>query len=178
MRYLLTLALLTVPAGLVAQEAGKPMPPHYREVQVRMLELQRDMLLAMADSMPESLYREAATPAQRDFAQQLHHAASTIVFIGARFAGATPPALPDTATVLNGREGMRGYINAVYDFGVQALKDQSDEARATVVSFFGGQQIPNWQVWDEIHQHTIWTAGQCVANFRKHGMAPPGFGFF
>jgi hypothetical protein len=38
--------------------------------------------------------------------------------------------------------------------------------------------MPAWQVWDEIHTHTVWTAGQVVANFRKHGMAPPSFTFF
>jgi hypothetical protein len=39
-------------------------------------------------------------------------------------------------------------------------------------------EIPKWQIWDEIHTHTIWTAGQVVANFRKHGMPPPAFAFF
>ena len=38
--------------------------------------------------------------------------------------------------------------------------------------------MPGWQVWDEIHTHTVWTAGQVVANFRKNGMAPPAFTFF
>jgi hypothetical protein len=47
-----------------------------------------------------------------------------------------------------------------------------------VVSFFGQMEIPRWQIWDEVHQHTMWTAGQVVANFRKHDMPPPGYGFF
>ena len=38
--------------------------------------------------------------------------------------------------------------------------------------------MPRWQLWDELNQHTIWTAGQVVANFRKNGMAPPSFLFF
>ena len=46
-----------------------------------------------------------------------------------------------------------------------------------MVSLFG-TDMPRWQVWDELHEHTFWTAGQVIANFRKHGMAPPGFGFF
>jgi hypothetical protein len=27
-------------------------------------------------------------------------------------------------------------------------------------------------------QHNLWTAGQIVANFRKHGMTPPPFSYY
>jgi hypothetical protein len=180
MRVITTLAALAcVTSAAAAQEAAPvPMPEHYREVQLSMLELQRSMLLAMADSMPESLYRDRATPIQRDFAQQIHHAASTIVWICGRFFGADPVTLPDTTVALNSREGLTNYLNGVYDYGAEVLRTQSADDRATVVGFFGGLQIPKWQIWDEIHQHTVWTAGQVVANFRNHDMAPPGFGFF
>ncbi len=180
MRVITTLAAFAcVTSAAVAQEAAPvPMPESYREVQLSMLELQRSMLLAMADSMPEQWYRESVTPVQRDFAQQLHHATSTIVWICGRFFGADPISLPDTSVVLNSREGLTNYINAVYDYAVAVLADQAADDRATVVGFFGGLQIPKWQIWDEIHQHTVWTGGQVVANFRKHDMAPPGFAFF
>ncbi len=180
MRVITTLvALACVTTAAAAQEqAPVPMPESYREVQISMLELQRSMLLAMADSMPESLYRDRATEVQRDFAQQIHHATSTIVWICERVFGADPISLPDTSVVLNSREGLTNYINEVYDYGVTVLADQAADDRATMVDFFGGVQIPKWQIWDEFHQHTVWTAGQLVANFRNHGMAPPGFGFF
>jgi hypothetical protein len=152
------------------------MPESYRLVQAKALELQRRMLVAMVDSMPEHLYRDKATPEQRDFAQQVDHAASAVVFILTRFAGATPPtSRPDTAEYLNARNGLRSYVNWVYDWAGNALRTQSDRTRQ--VDLFG-TKMPAWQVWDEVHQHTVWTAGQIVANFRKHGMAPPGFGFF
>ncbi|MBL8986748.1 MAG: hypothetical protein JNJ80_10795, partial [Gemmatimonadetes bacterium] len=57
------------------------------------------------------------------------------------------------------------------------LADQPDADRDVQVKFFGNF-IPRWQVWDELNQHTMWTAGQVVANFRKNGMAPPAFLFF
>lgn len=179
MRILLAaLALISLaPAALAQQAAGVPMPESYRDTQLRMLELQRSMLLAMADSMPESLYRDRVTPPQRDFAQQIHHAAAAMTMLTTRFMGATAPPLPDTAVALNSRVGLTGFINAVYDAAARLLRSQSAEDRATVVRFFRSD-IPKWQIWDELHQHTVWTAGQVVANFRKHGMAPPGFGFF
>lgn len=176
------LALLTVTfaaAPLPAQRFPPvPMPEAYRETQLRMLQLQRSLLLAMADSMPESLYRDKVTPVQRDFAQQVHHAANAVVGITARYMGVRMPALPDTAGALNTRAGLRAYVNAGFDFAEGVLRSQTSGSRAEVVSFFGQMEIPRWQIWDEVHQHTMWTAGQVVANFRKHDMPPPGYGFF
>lgn len=163
-------------APVAAQQPAGDMPESYRLVQGKAMELQRRMLLAMVDSMPERLYRDKATPAQRDFAGQIQHAVQAIVMIGSRVLGATPPTTrPDTAVVLNTRAGLRDFVNSRYDWAVAALKNQTD--RTKEVDLFGSK-MPAWQVWDEIHQHTVWTAGQVVANFRKNGMAPPGFGFF
>ena len=36
-------------------------------------------------------------------------------------------------------------------------------------------QIPRAETLDQVYLHTVWTLGQVVANFRKHGMAPPEF---
>lgn len=165
-------ALLAAP--LAAQQT---MPESYRQVQMNALELQRRMLVAMVDSMPERLYREKATPAQRDFAGQIQHAAGSLGFIGSRVLGATPPARADTASILNSRAALRAYVNGIYDWAANVLKNQSATDRGKEVNLFD-HKMPAWQVWDEIHQHTIWTAGQVVANFRENGMAPPGFAFF
>jgi hypothetical protein len=173
------IVLTWVATRLPAQQPPPvPMPESYRGAQLRMLELQRSLLLAMADSMPESLYRDRVTPVQRDFAQQIHHAANAVVGITARYMGVPMPSLPDTAVALSSRRGLRRYVDGAFDFAENVLKSQSQESRAEIVDFFGQLRIPRWQVWDEVHQHTIWTAGQVVANFRKHDMPPPGYGFF
>ncbi len=174
----IALGVLTLAPALRAQGAAAPaMPESYRQVQLRMLEHQRRVLLAMADSMPERLYRDKVTPEQRDFAQQIHHAASAAAFIAGRTMGAAPATLPDTATALNGRTGLRSFVNGAFDYAANVLKTQSAESRAESVALFG-TTIPRWQWWDEIFTHTVWTAGSVVANFRKHGMAPPAFTFF
>ena len=176
MRTLNALVLLLFAAGGLAAQgtAGEDV----RGAQLKKLELERNTLIAMADSMPESLYRDKVTPEQRDFAQQLVHAAGAVPMIASRFMGAGQPSLPDTSVALNSEEGLKSFINAAYDYAIGALKGQSDEDRLVVVDFFGMMEIPKWQIWDEIHVHTMWTAGQVVANFRKHGMAPPAFTFF
>lgn len=180
MRHPAVVALLA--AGLATTAAAQgpdhvAMSDYYQQVQLKMLDYQRSALLAMTDSMPERLYRDAQTPGQRDFAQQIHHAAGGAAFIAARMMGGSPPELPDTAQALNSRAGLKTFVNGAYDYLTATLDAQPQAQRAEVVEFFG-QQMPRWQVWDEIHQHTIWTAGTIVANFRKHGMAPPAFSFF
>ena len=166
-------ALLLSVAPLMAQATGE----NPKANQIRMLDYQRNLLLAMADSMPERLYRDKATPAQRDFAQQIHHAASVQAFIVGRALGGGASGLPDTAATLNSRAGLRRYITAAFDYSAGVLRSQTAAQRAATANLFG-QSMPAWQVWDEIYTHTLWTAGQVVANFRKNGMAPPSFTFF
>jgi hypothetical protein len=163
--------------ALAAPARAQDMPESYRAVQMRALELQRRSALAMADSMPERLYRDKVTPIQRDFAQQLGHVAGSMGFVVSQFVGVPGPQLPDTAVAFNSRAGMRSYINAAYDWAAGVLRNQTAADRAVMVTVFG-TPMAKWQVWDEMHQHTFWTLGQVVANFRKNGMAPPGFGFF
>jgi hypothetical protein len=182
------LAALTV--TLAAAAAAQPRAPEtapatfsiskeYRAVQLSALAAQRKLLLSFADSMPERLYRDRVTPAQRDFAQQLQHVAGDGAFVITLFVTGAPPAnRPDTATILNSRAALKKYINDQYDTLTKMMTDQSDADRDLRVKFFNGQFIPKWQVWDELNQHAAWTTGQVVANFRKHGMAPPSFVLF
>ncbi|NOT09923.1 MAG: hypothetical protein HOP28_17150 [Gemmatimonadales bacterium] len=171
----MTIGILAGAAPGLAAQAGNGENP--RESQVRMLEHQRKVLLAMADSMPERLYRDKATPQQRDFAQQVHHAANTAGYIASAVLKGSALSLPDTAASLNSKAGLRRFINVVFDYAGGVLKGQSPEARRQTTNLFG-QSMPVWQVWDEIYTHTIYMAGQVVGNFRKNGMAPPLFTFF
>jgi hypothetical protein len=161
---------LAVAAG--AQSTGTP-----RDVQLKMLEHQRKVLLQMVDSMPERLYRDKVTPTQRDFAGQIHHAAGAVAQISRATMNGPALSLPDSGVAFNTRAGLRSYVTSAYDYASNLFKNQTDGARAEVVDLFG-QKMPRWQVWDELHMHTVWTAGQIVANFRKHNMAPPAFTFF
>ncbi len=153
------------------------MTTEYRAVQQAALTTQRKLMISFADSMPESLYRDRATPPQRSFADQVFHIVSANQFIAARFIGGPAPARPDTAAVLNSRAGLKQYITDTFNSLDKLLAEQPDADRDVQVKFFGNF-IPRWQVWDELNQHTMWTAGQVVANFRKNGMAPPAFLFF
>ena len=181
MRLLTSIALgvlaLAPALGAQATTDVPAMPESYRQVQMRMLEHQRTVLLAMADSMPERLYRDKATPAQRSFAEQIHHAANASAFIVGRTMGVAPATLPDTSVALKSRAALKSFINAAFDYSANVLRTQSAESRAQPATLFGAT-YPRWQWWDEVFTHTVWTAGSVVANFRKNGMAPPAFTFF
>jgi len=77
MRGLTTLVALTLCAGTAWAQA--PLAQSLREAQIKKFEHERGTMLAMADSMPVNLYRDRVTPEQRDFAEQLYHAASAAV---------------------------------------------------------------------------------------------------
>src|SRR5690242_4759077 len=160
------LALAAIAAPLAAQNAD-PMPASYRAVQLAALKEQRRLLLSFADSMPERLYRAKATPIQRSFSEQVQHAAGSAAFIAGGFTRATksPWNFADTAAANGTRVGLKAYINSAYDFAEGQLAAQTSADRAKIYDLFGTQRA-GWQIWDEINQHTMWTAGQIVANFR------------
>ena len=168
----LLLAAMHIAVAAGAQSAGTP-----RDVQIKMLEHQRKVLLQMVDSMPERLYRDKVTLTQRDFAGQIHHAAGAVASISQATMNGPTLALIDTSAVFNTRAGLRTFVAAAYDYSIKLIQNQSDASRAETADLFG-LKMPRWQIWDELHMHTVWTAGQVVANFRKHNMAPPAFSFF
>lgn len=64
-----------------------------------------------------------------------------------------------------------------FEYSLERFDKQSAASRADIVNLFG-TAMRGWELWQEIHTHTMWTAGQIVGNFRKHGMPPPLFTFF
>jgi hypothetical protein len=175
MRWIPVLALLAFGAtGLAAQTA----PAAPRSVQKRQLEWQKNTLISMAEAMPENLYSDKVTPEQRSFAEQLLHAAEFAPMACGRFVAGRAPSLPDTEAAATSRAAMVEYVTAAYDFCLEAAASQPDDEREEVVDFFGMMRIPRAETLDQVYLHTVWTLGQVVANFRKHGMAPPEFVFF
>ncbi len=170
---LLSLVSLAAALPLAAQT-----PADIRAKHQAMLQMEQRMILSFIDSMPQQWFRDRATPPQRDFAMQLFHAAVTYPLALSRFLGA--PSLPnamDSTAATASKDALRGYVNTVYNWSVDFLRHQTDSARTAQVRLFG-MPMPGWQVWDELHQHTMWTLGQVVANFRAHDLRPAPFIFF
>lgn len=177
MRWMMLLLVIAVPAVALGAHQDAPVEITPKNAQLRHLDWQRSVLLAMADSMPEDLYRDKVTPEQRDFAQQLYHSVQFPGLICHGIKEMDPPAV-DTASVLNSAEAMKGFISEAFDFCEEAMRNWPEEDRVSLVTSGSGVSTPKAEFVDQAFLHTAYTVGQVVANFRKHGMAPPAFPFF
>jgi hypothetical protein len=196
MKHLSTLALALLCTAPVAAQTKAPAkapskaaPAHVavvgapltaegvRQLALDQLAYDRSVLIKMADSMPEQFYTESVTPIQRTFAQQIIHCAWAVNAISMMSIHAAGAAGLDSAAALTTRAGLKAYVNGSFDAATAFAKAQTAAQRSAQADVFG-KKMQGWQVWEELHQHTMWTAGQVVANFRAHGMAPPEFQFF
>src|SRR5262245_61450263 len=144
-RLLLAAAGLLLTAAPLLAQGENP-----RANQARILEYQKNLLIALVDSMPDRLLRDKATPAQRDFAQQIHHAASVAAYIASSALGGGRSSLPDTAAVFRSKAALRSYVAAAFDYSAGVLRNQTAASRAEEGDLFG-QKMPKWQIWDEIY---------------------------
>lgn len=153
------------------------MPEEYREIQRTTINTQRDLLMRMIDSIPVTSLRRSVHVGRRDFSQQVHHAAVSIADALAQVLQIQPPIWPDTAAALSSKEGLRSTVDLAFHFMDSVLTTQTLAERNTKVPF-GGRDVYRWQLFDEFNEHTLWTAGQMVGNFRDANLAPPAFRFF
>jgi hypothetical protein len=174
MRLIAVAALSLLTAPLLAQQAP---PAGFRDRQIADLQRERQMTLAMVDSMPERLLHFKPVPVVRDFAQQIAHAAAPVALFASRAKGGPAPVLGDSTVYLNAKPALRDLVVKAYDYAIGALKDIPD-ADYTAPVAFAGQQIPRWRIFALAHEHSVWTRGELVSYFRLNGMAPPAFDLF
>lgn len=153
------------------------MPEAYRDVQRTTLATQRDLLMRMIDSIPVAVLRRPVHVGRRDFSQQIHHAATSIADALAQVLRVQPPSWPDTTMTLSSKDGLRSTVELAFGFLDSVLTNQTLDERNAVVSF-AGREVHRWQLFDEFNEHTLWTAGQIVGNFRDANLGPPAFKFF
>jgi len=169
----LALAATATSGRTALQEAHMEVTPI--SVQLRQIEWQRSVILEMIDAMPAEHFRDSVTPEQRDFADQLFHAAMVSEFLCEMGILDEAPAPPETDTFRGDAESLKGYITASYGRCEELLADLTEEKHAEVIQPFGGSGMPRGELLDQGYLHAAMTLGQVVANFRKHGMAPPPF---
>lgn len=153
------------------------MPAEYREVQRASIASQRAFLHAMVDSMPVARYDIVDNPGQRTFAGHVYHAAVANAQAVDRFIDGPDYVAPDEATAVASRAGLKAAVDSGFDYIAALLEAQPEDDRQATMRF-AGRTVPGWQFWDELNEHTYWTLGEIVGNFRAAGMAPPAFRFF
>ena len=168
-------ATLMVPVGVSAQDA---LGGHaHRQVQLEDLRNQRMTLLALVEAMPAEWLNDADHDGQRTFAQQIAHAGVALAVVVHRLfaeGGRSYDAPPDAETREYDEETLVRTVNEAYGAVEAVLVAQSEATRREMMRF-SGQEVPVWQIWDELAEHAAWMGGQTVGNFRKHGLAPPSY---
>lgn len=88
-------------------------------------EAQKDMLMKIADAMPEDKFKFKATPPERTYGEQIMHIATANVGLSKLIdAKATPPSFtPESAKT---KAEILKALSDSYDFGIAALKNQTD----------------------------------------------------
>jgi hypothetical protein len=171
------LALLALVPGTVGAQAQ--LAAGTREMLVETLTGDRDLALAMVDSMPARLLRFKPVPEVRDFAQQIEHVASTGAAYVARFVLSDNhgPALGDSLAAVASKAALKQMVRTAFDYCLHELRTLPDSTLLTPTRFYG-RDIPKWRVFLMVHSHDVWTLGSIVPYFRLNGMAPPAFDVF
>ncbi len=132
----------------------------------------KSMMMKLANEMPEDKYSFKATPAERDFGQQvLHVAGGNLINLNFLRGKATPPAFNRQAK--SKAEIMKAMADS-FDYGTALIKEQTDQSlmemvetnkylgpssRARVIYFLLGHC---WDIY-----------GQMVVYLRLNGGVPP-----
>lgn len=132
----------------------------------------KDMLMKLANEIPEDKYSFKATPAERDFGQQvLHVAGGNLINLNFLHGKATPPVINRQAK--SKAEIMKAMADS-FDYGTALIKEQTDQSmlevvqtnqylgpssRARVIYFLLGH---GWDIY-----------GQMVVYLRLNGGVPP-----
>jgi len=150
-----------------------------RQMLVETLTGDRDLALAMVDSMPGRLFRFKPVPEVRDFAQQIEHVASTGAAYVARFVldDNHGPALGDTTAAVSSKTALKNLVRTAFGYCLREVQTLPDSTLLRPTRFFG-RDIPKWRVFLMVHSHDLWTLGSIVPYFRLNGMAPPTFDAF
>ncbi len=135
----------------------------------------KDTMMKIAAAMPEDKFSYRATPAERTWGEQiLHVAEANIVQMGRLGAKAPPPAYNMKAT---SRAEILRTLEASFDFGAAALKEQTDQsmlaqAGSTRFDRFMGASTKTRVVY-YVMGHTWDIYGQMAVYLRLNGITPP-----
>ncbi len=136
---------------------------------------QRDLMMKIANAMPEDKFGYRATPAERTWGEQiLHVAQANVNQMGRLGPKATPPVVNMKAT---SRTEILKALADSFDFGTAALKEQTDQtmvqqAETTQFDRFMGPSTKARVVYYVIG-HTWDIYGQMVVYLRLNGLVPP-----
>lgn len=157
------------------QAAAAPAPNSQVLMQLRSdWQAQKDMLMKIADAMPENKFTYKSTPPQRTYGEQIMHVASTNVDLLKVLRGsAAAPGF--TAESAKTKADILKALGDSYDYGTALLNELSETTVLEPV-----KDSPPW-LGPASHARIIWTLlahtmdiyGQMAVYLRLNGIVPP-----
>jgi uncharacterized damage-inducible protein DinB len=133
--------------------------------------LTKDMVLNLAESIPEAKYDYKPTPEVRTFREQLTHIVSENMNYVSMAAGDPPPDRPKLEA-LRGREEILKALRDSYAYGEKTLAALTDEKAIEKVNM-RGQMVLRWYPVLYDIQDNMDHYGNLVVYVRLNGMVPP-----
>jgi uncharacterized damage-inducible protein DinB len=131
----------------------------------------KDTMVKIASAMPEDKYGYKATPAERDFAQQVLHIAQVNVMLLPLVGGkAAAPTIDRNAA--KKAEVIKAMADS-FDYGTALINEQTDQSMLeTVQARFLGPST-RARVFNFLVGHTWDIYGQMAVYLRLNGVVPP-----
>jgi uncharacterized damage-inducible protein DinB len=135
---------------------------------------QKDMMMKIADAMPENKFSYKSTPPQRSYGEQIMHVASSNVEL-LKILGGNAPAPGFTAESAKTKADILKALGDSYDYGTALLNELTETAILEPVkdppSFLGPSSRARI-VWTLL-AHSMDIYGQMAVYLRLNGIVPP-----
>jgi uncharacterized damage-inducible protein DinB len=133
---------------------------------------QKDMIMAIADAMPEDKFGYKSTPPQRSYGEQIMHIATVNVdFLKVVGGKVTPPAFSADSTKTKAQ--MLQALSDSYDYAIALLNEQTDASIVeTIDADFLGPSTRARVFWFLLG-HSMDVYGQMAVYLRLNGIVPP-----
>lgn len=133
---------------------------------------QKDMMMKIADAMPENRFGFKATQAERSYGEQIMHVALVNADL-LKVIGGTAAAPTFTADSVKTKADILKALGDSYDYGTALLNEQTDATiTGTVDAAFLGTST-RARVFRVLMAHSMDIYGQMAVYLRLNGIVPP-----
>ena len=134
---------------------------------------QKKTMMDIADAMPADKFDYKATPAERNYGEQVLHVAQVNMFLLKLVGGKTAAPAVDVKAATT-KEQMIKAMADTYDYGTALLQEQTDASLMETVNGpkFLGPSVRGRIFWF-LMSHSMDIYGQMVVYLRLNGIVPP-----
>ena len=175
MKQVISMLAIVLVLGLLASPMfAKAAPSESQTVLTQWNEIGRK-LIAMAEDFPEDKYEFKTTPAQRSFAEQLLHVASSMYYF-TDVAQGQKPRYPDDPKrgELKTKAQVVAYVKKCVADGAALIQAKGDKGMSDLVTDSESkQQVQVSDLAYSLAEHSGEHYGQLVVYYRLAGLVPP-----